>query len=212
DELKVETKQEGNRIDLEVKKPNREVTFFGIGHMTPHVRLIVTMPRSGDVAARSGDGAIDVRGISGHLDLHTGDGSIRGNAIGGEMSFITGDGSVTLDSVDGDLNVDTGDGSVSVTGKLGALKIHTGDGSITLRAEPGTVMKSDWSVTTGDGGIALSLPGDFGAELDAHTGDGSIRNDLQLAGEGGAGENNARTVRGRLGSGGKTLTIRTGDG
>src|SRR5437868_4555174 len=96
DELKVETKQEGNRIDLEVKKPNRDVLFFGIGHMTPHARFIVTMPRSGDVAARSGDGAIDIRGISGRLDLHTGDGSIRGTAIGGEMSFITGDGSVTL--------------------------------------------------------------------------------------------------------------------
>jgi hypothetical protein len=211
DQVKVDTRQEGDRIDVDVKKPNRDVTFFGIGHLTPSANLIITMPKTGNVVARSGDGAMRIEGVRGRLDLHTGDGSIRGRDVGGQMSIVTGDGSVTLDSAEGDLDVDTGDGSVSVTGKLGTVKLHTGDGSITLRADPGTVMKSDWSVTTGDGGVAVSLPSGFGAELDAHTGDGSIRNDLDLRTES-AGENSRRTVRGRLGAGGKTLTIRTGDG
>src|SRR2546423_1686567 len=35
DALKIDTKQDGNRIDMEVRKPDREVVFFGIGHMTP---------------------------------------------------------------------------------------------------------------------------------------------------------------------------------
>ena len=52
------------------------------------------------------------------------------------------------------------------------MKLHTSDGSITFRAAAGTSMKDDWSMTTGDGGVALYLPSDFGAELDAHTGDG----------------------------------------
>ena len=39
-------------------------------------------------------------------------------------------------------------------------------------------MDDDWDITTGDGSVSLYLPSDFGAELDAHTGDGSIRNDL----------------------------------
>ena len=43
-------------------------------------------------------------------------------------------------------------------------------------------MKDDWSITTGDGGVALYLPSDFAAELDAHTGDGSIRSELDLSG------------------------------
>ena len=41
-------------------------------------------------------------------------------------------------------------------------------------------MTEDWEITTGDGGVSLYLPSDFGAELDAHTGDGTIRNDLGL--------------------------------
>lgn len=210
DALRVESKQEGNRIELEVKRPSRETVFFGIG-TSPHARLVVTMPREANIIARSGDGAIDIIDVQGRLEVHTGDGSIRGRGIGGQMTFSTGDGAVTIDSATGDLDVDTGDGSISVSGKLGALKLHTGDGAISLRAEPGTSMTGDWAVTTGDGSVSVDLPPDFGAEIDAHTGDGTIRSDLQIAGAAGA-EPERRSLRGRLGSGGKLLRIRTSDG
>jgi hypothetical protein len=213
DELKVESKQDGDRIEIEVKKPAHEVVFFGVGHMSPTAKLIVTMPRDGNVYARSGDGSIRIEHVHGRLELKTGDGSIRANDIGGQLTLATGDGSVTLEDVAGDLDVDTGDGSVSVAGKLAAVKLHTGDGSITFRAAAGTAMKDDWSMTTGDGGVAVYLPPDFGAELDAHTGDGSIRNDMDLVSDTPGGrDRDRRSLRGKLGAGGKTLRIRTGDG
>lgn len=214
DQLRVEAKQDGNRIELEVKRPAREVVLFGIGS-TPTAKLIVTMPREGNVTAKSGDGSIAIADIHGRLDLHTGDGSIRGHNIVGQMTFSTGDGSVTLDAANGDLDVDTGDGSVSVSGKLGAVKLHTGDGSITFRADTGTAMTDDWSLTTGDGSVALYLPSDFGAEVDAHTGDGSIRNELTRAAEAEGDrdrDGDKHNLRARLGNGGKTLRIRTSDG
>jgi hypothetical protein len=221
EELKVETKQDGDRIEVEVKKPAHEVVVFGIGvgHRSPTAKLIVTMPRDGNVTARSGDGSIRIEHVHGRLELKTGDGSIRATDIAGQLTLSTGDGSVTLEDVGGDLDVDTGDGSVSVAGKLGTVKLHTGDGSITFRAAPGTSMKEDWSMTTGDGGIALYLPSDFGAELDAHTGDGSIRNELGVKAEAEADsdrdrdrDRDRRTLKGKLGAGGKLLRIRTGDG
>ncbi len=218
DQLKVETKQDGDRIEVEVKKPAHEVVFFGVGRMSPTAKLIVTMPRDGNVLAKSGDGSIRIEHVHGRLELKTGDGSIRATDIGGQLTLATGDGSVTLEDVAGDLDVDTGDGSVSVAGQLAAVKLHTGDGSITFRAAPGTAMKEDWSMTTGDGGVAVYLPSDFGAELDAHTGDGSIRNELGLKAEAEEGDRDRdrdrdrRTLKGKLGAGGKTLRIRTGDG
>jgi hypothetical protein len=211
DQLKVETKQDGDRIDVEVKKPVHDIVFFGVGHMSPSARLIVTMPRDGNIVARSGDGAIRIEHVQGRLDLKTGDGSIRATDIGGHLVLSTGDGSVTLEDVSGDLDVDTGDGSVSVAGRLASVKLHTGDGSITFRASADTAMKDDWSITTGDGGVAVYLPSDFSAELDAHTGDGSIRNEMQVGTDDG-GDKSRRTLRGKLGAGGKTLKIRTGDG
>jgi DUF4097 and DUF4098 domain-containing protein YvlB len=210
DELKIETTQDGNRIAVEVKRPQRDVMAFGFGHISPTAKLIVTMPRDGNVIARSGDGSIRIDGIRGKLDLRTGDGSIRASEIGGQLSMATGDGSVTIDNADGDLDVDTGDGSVSIAGKLGIVKVHTGDGAITFRAEQGTTMKDDWSMVTGDGSVALYLPSDFAAQLDAHTGDGAIRNDLKIDSKSGVDER--RTLRGTLGAGGRTLRIRTGDG
>lgn len=212
EKLTIESKQDGNRIDVSVMRPRGEIVVFGIGRMSPTAKLIVTMPREGNVFARSGDGSIRVERVRGRLELRTGDGSIRGTDIGGQMVFGTGDGSVTIDNADGDLDVDTGDGSVSVAGKLDVVKLHTGDGSITFRAEPGTSMKADWSMTTGDGGVALYLPSDFAAELDAHTGDGAIRNELPVTGAGGDGDRARRTLKGRIGEGGRTLRIRTGDG
>ena len=210
DDLKIETKQDGNRIEVDVKKPAHEVVFFGVGRMSPTAKLIVTMPREGNVTARSGDGSIRIEHVHGRLELRTGDGSIRAIDIAGQLTLATGDGSVTLEDVAGDVDVDTGDGSVSIAGKPSAMKLHTGDGSITVRALSGTTMKDDWSMTTGDGGVAVYLPSDFGAELDAHTGDGSIRNELQLSND--DTDKERRTLRGKLGAGGKLLRIRTGDG
>jgi len=215
DELRVETKQDGNRISVEVKRPAREVAFFGMG-TTPTAKLIVTMPSEGNVTATSGDGSITVEGVHGRLDLHTGDGSIRARNAGGQMTFATGDGSVTLESATGTIDGQTGDGSVSVSGKLTTVKLHTADGSITFHDDEGTSMTDDWSMTTGDGSVAVYLPRDFSAELDAHSGDGSIRNELAIKAE--AGDDSRRddeerhTLRTRLGTGGKTLKIRTGDG
>jgi DUF4097 and DUF4098 domain-containing protein YvlB len=195
DALQVTSTQDGNRIEVEVKRPRTEaLSGFGF-HQSSSARLIVSVPRRSDVNARTGDGSIRADGLDGRVDLHTGDGSI------------------TVERGEGTLDLDTGDGGVDVSGKLTAVKMHTGDGSITYRAEPGTVMSDQWEITTGDGGVALYLPSDFGAELDVHTGDGTIANDLEVssAAQGDRTENR-RSLRGRLGSGGKLLRIRTGDG
>jgi DUF4097 and DUF4098 domain-containing protein YvlB len=211
DALEVKTSQDGNTVEVEVKQPRRE-SFTGIGiHRSASARLIVSVPRRANVSARSGDGSIQIDRVNGLIELNTGDGSIRAGRVAGELKLHTGDGSVTVEDADGRLDIDTGDGSVTVGGKLTAVRLHTGDGSIVYRAQAGTAMSEDWEITTGDGGVSLYLPADFGAELDAHTGDGTIRNDLSLEG-GGTGEVSRRTVRGRIGAGGRQLRIRTGDG
>lgn len=209
-QIEVHTSQDGNTVNVEALRP-RHLNFRIVGfNLSPSARLIVWVPKRSDVRARSGDGSIAIDRVSGKIDLHTGDGSIRASDITGDLDLSSGDGSVTVDNAEGRLALDTGDGSVNVSGKLAAVRLHTGDGSIVYRAQPGTTMAGDWDITTGDGGVSLYLPADFGAELDAHTGDGTIRNDLDLAASGR--ENTRRTVRGRLGAGGRQLRIRTGDG
>ena len=117
----------------------------------------MSVPAASDVAAKSGDGSIDIERVAGHVQLRSGDGSIRGRMLGGDVEANTGDGSIRLD------------------GKLTGLRVHTGDGSVTIHADAGSSPGADWDIITGDGSVTLEVPDDFGAELDAHTGDGGIR-------------------------------------
>lgn len=211
DALEIRTSQDGQRIELEVKRPRSE-SFSGVGfNRTASASLRVSLPRRSDVFARSGDGAIRIDRVSGRIDVQTGDGSIRAIDVAGELQMHTGDGSVTVEHAEGRLDVETGDGGVDVAGRLGRVKLHTGDGSIVLRAEPETAMVEDWEMTTGDGGVTVYLPDGFHADLDAHTGDGSIRTDLDLTTVASQ-DRERRSLRGRLGDGGRLLKIRTGDG
>ena len=209
--------QKGNVIDLEVKRPKNE-SFSGIGlQQTAYARLIVSVPRTTNIRARSGDGSIRIERVAGRIELRTGDGSIRASDVSGDMTFDTSDGSVVVERAEGQLVVDTGDGSVNVSGKLGAVKLHTGDGSVVYRADPGSSMTNAWDITTGDGSVTLYLPRSFGADVDAHTGDGRITSDLGDPVERGdrdgeRAERDRRTLRGQIGSGGQLLRVRTGDG
>lgn len=208
--IEVVASQDGNVIEVEVKHPARQ-PLAGFGLHSASARLIVSVPRRTDIRARSGDGSIRIAGVNGQVELHTGDGSIRAEEISGDLSLTSGDGSIAVDGAEGTLALETGDGSVNVTGRLGAVRLRTGDGSIVYRSSESTVMADDWDITTGDGSVSLYLPPDFGAELDAHTGDGSIQNDLSMSSGSQPGDER-RSVKGRLGSGGKRLRIRTGDG
>lgn len=212
--LVVSATQSAGVIEVEVKRPRSEsLSGFGL-HRTADAKLIVTLPRNANLRARSGDGAIRVEGVSGRLELRTGDGSVRASDVSGHVTIDTGDGSVTVMNADGHLQVETGDGSVSVSGTLGSVKLHTGDGSVSYRAAPGSAMTGDWEITTGDGAVSLYLPTEFSARIDAHTGDGRITNDLgvEQVEKSDNEERTRRTLRGTLGSGGKLLRVRTGDG
>ncbi len=210
DAIEVHAEASGNRVDVRVTAP-KTTGGFGFHMSSRSAKLIVSVPAAADLKANSGDGSIDIERVAGQLELRSGDGSIRGSGLDGAVTAHTGDGSIKLDGVTGSLNVDTGDGSVSVAGVLTAVRARSGDGSVSIRAGSGSVAKSDWDITTGDGSVTLALPDGFGSELDARTGDGNVRmTDITLSNV--TGEIGKRSVAGRLGGGGATVRIRTGDG
>jgi len=190
--IEVKAEQHGDRIEVTVTEPKRDHGGF-IFHVNRSAKLIVSVPASSDVSAKSGDGSIDIERVAGHVQLRSGDGSIRGRMLGGDVEANTGDGSIRLD------------------GKLSGVRVHTGDGSVTIHADSGSSPGADWDIVTGDGSVTLEVPDGFGAEVDAHTGDGGIHmRDLTLSNvTGNIGKN---SLRGRLGDGGRSLRVRTGDG
>jgi DUF4097 and DUF4098 domain-containing protein YvlB len=211
DTIEVHAEQNGNHVTVDARVPSAERTFGISWHRSRTAKLIVSVPSSSNIVAKSGDGPIDIEHVSGRVDLRSGDGRIQARDLTGDLRAHTGDGSITLDGVNGALDVDTGDGNVSVSGKLTSLHARSGDGAVTIRAASGSTATGDWDITTGDGSVTLELPDGFGGELDAHTGDGSIHvQDITVSNVTGRIAKN--TVRGTLGSGGRAVRVRTGDG
>jgi len=144
------------------------------------------------------------------MQINTGDGSVNVTDVTGDIRVHTGDGTVAFDHVEGRVDAETGDGSVTLDGKLEAVRLRTGDGTVRLRAAAGSKMSDDWEIRTGDGSVGVQLPQPFDAELDAHTNDGRVHvSDFTVNGDVSMSKN---AVRGKLGSGGRTLLVRTGDG
>jgi DUF4097 and DUF4098 domain-containing protein YvlB len=212
DEIDIRAEQNGDHIVVEVKARKGDHRGMNFGwNLSRSAKLIVSMPASADLIAKSGDGSIDVERITGRVEMRSGDGSIRAHDVGGDVTAHSGDGSIRIDGANGALNVDTGDGSIVLAGTLSAVRARSGDGSVTVRAETGSTSSADWDISTGDGSVTLELPDGFGAELDAHTGDGGIRmQDVTVSKV--SGEIRRNSVRGQIGAGGRMVRVRTGDG
>ena len=207
--IDVFVEQEGDRISLAAR--TRPDHVFDWSFRGRSAALIVSVPAESDVRARTGDGSLDVEGLSGQVDLRTGDGAVRGRRLSGELKIATGDGSIKVTETSGSVSAQTGDGSVILDGELSAVKVHTGDGSVTLALSQGSETRADWTIATGDGSVVLELPDDFNADLDAHTGDGRITVE-ELSVSNVTGPMGKNRLRGQLGAGGAPLRIRTGDG
>ena len=186
--IKISDRQDGDRVELEVRFPRHNFTVQVRMH---HVEVVIHMPREGKVA------------------LHTGDGHIRLDHFKGVMDVASGDGEEELQDVDGVLRAHTGDGHIRVAGRFDELDLASGDGRIEARALAGSAAKSNWELKSGDGSITLELPDNFAADVDLHTADGHISLDMPVTVNG---QLDKQDIRGKLNGGGGIVSVRTGDG
>lgn len=211
--IEVLAERDGDRIQVEARRPGRRTSFSGIGtFVSTSARMIASVPRATNLVVRTGDGGIVARRLDGRVELRTSDGSIQVVESTGELLAESGDGTIRLDEVSGRVEARTDDGSVRVVGTPSVLRVRSDDGGITVRIRRGAVMAEDWMISTADGGVSIELPDDFNAEIEADPGsDSRVQNELTLVNASG-GTRDGRVLTGTLGTGGRRFTIRTGDG
>jgi len=210
--IQVTATRNGSAITIDVRKPSPlETTGM---RRTPSANLVVSVPLTSAIVARSGDGSISISRVTGTLDLDTGDGSVRIAEVSGSIVARTGDGDVIGQKLDGQAEIRTGDGVVGLDGVFTALAIETRDGAVEVTARRGSRTDGEWDVATGDGDIRVEVPEGFGAEVDARTGDGRVRIDsiTKAPGEQRDDHDDRESVTGRLGGGGKPMRLRTSSG
>lgn len=133
-QITIQSEQQGSRISVIA----RSAESNGVASLEVYV------PRNASLHVSSGDGSLNLDGVSGELDLRTGDGSIEVAGSKGQLRVNTGDGHIKVSEFDGTVDARTGDGSISLDGRFTALAARTGDGSISLSVPA----NSDFTIET----------------------------------------------------------------
>jgi DUF4097 and DUF4098 domain-containing protein YvlB len=176
-QIAIEAQQQGQAITINAKNDEEE---------SGSVDLDVYVPRQSTLHVSSGDGALNLEGVSGQITLRSGDGPIQVANGGGQLDVNTGDGRIQVIKFDGQVDARTGDGEIALDGNFNALSARTGDGQITLSVPAG----SSFTIET-NAPDEISNEGFIVAE------------DITPS---------PRLKRWRIGNGGKVFVLKTGEG
>lgn len=176
-DINIQAQQQGQVISITATNNDQN---YGTVHFDVYV------PRQSTLHVSSGDGALNLEGVSGQITLRSGDGPIEVANGGGQLQVNTGDGVIKIIKFDGQVDARTGDGPISLDGNFNALAARTGDGEISLSVPAG----SSFTIET-------NAP-------DEITNDGFVVvEDVTPS---------PRVKRWKIGNGGKVFVLKTGDG
>ena len=119
----------------------------------------------------------------------------------------TVNGAIKSTAMNGEADVKTVNGSIEV-GAVGAVRATTVNGSVKAKMDR-TDWKGEIHISTVNGSVTIDLPATASAEVKASTVNGGIETDWNLPVEGKWGP---KQLAGRIGSGGRTLTVNTVNG
>jgi DUF4097 and DUF4098 domain-containing protein YvlB len=206
--IEVRIEQIGNRIEVEARYPKNWGSWTHDTQVFVHFE--VSGPAASDLDAHCSDGALDVEGFSGRIELSTSDGKLRAANCSGRINAHVSDGEMDVTAVQGELDARSSDGRMILDGTFNGLNVRSSDGDVDITVRPGSTMDREWAVKSSDGSIRIRLPEAFNADLDISTSDGGIKVDhpITLAG----GKMSDHHMVGKLNKGGSLLRIHSSDG
>jgi hypothetical protein len=172
------------------------------------VVMTVLIPRNLRLKVATGNGALSVEGAGSEVQASTGNGRVHIGETQGLVRVSTGNGDVDVRNAKASVHVSTGNGDVDVVTVEGPVEVSSGNGNIDVRMSA-LRAKEDMAFHTGSGDVKLTLPANYNGELDASTGNGTIRSEFDLKVKG---QLSPRHVRATIGEGGPMLRMSTGNG
>ena len=175
--ISIEAQQQGEAISIIAQNNEQE---------NGSVHFDVYVPRQSSLHVSSGDGALNLDGVTGQLTLRSGDGPIEVANGGGQLQVNTGDGVIRVIKFDGQVDARTGDGAIALDGNFNSLSARTGDGTISLSVPAG----SSFTIET-------NAPDEISNEGFV------VAEDITPS---------PRVKRWKIGNGGKVFVLKTGEG
>jgi DUF4097 and DUF4098 domain-containing protein YvlB len=152
----------------------------------------------GHLLVETGSGEIRIDNVHGNLKVKSGSGDVEVGEAGGTSSISTGSGDVTVENAHGNTVVKTGSGDLSITATHGDTSFSTGSGDVSIdRVERGRL-----TVKGASGDVSIGVLAGVPVWTDVTTVSGTIRSDLQGAGQPQEGQDHievrAKTVSGDI--------------
>jgi hypothetical protein len=127
-----------------------------------------------------------------------------------DLDLSANNGGVSITGVSGTIRFETTNGGVNLTDLAGDVRGETRNGGLNVRLAGTRWDGTGLDVQTNNGGVNLSIPEGYNAELTTRTVNGGFRTDFPMTLQG---ELNPRQgITTRLGSGGPPVTVRTTNG
>lgn len=200
EQIHLVSEENGDALELEVEVPSR-------WNRRGCARIEVRLPREIRVELTAVNGRIEIEGLRSSVRARSSNGSACITDMVGDIEITTSNAKVCCSKTCGKLVARSSNGKIEIEEHRGSIDASTSNGLI--RAALDAVGKHGVSLATSNGRIVLELPEQVDAEVDVRVDNGTIRNDRTL--EHSNRDTNGR-LRGRLGSGGAPIKLRTSNG
>ena len=127
-----------------------------------------------------------------------------------DLDLSATNGGITIIGVNGNLRFDTTNGGVKLQDVGGRVNGDTRNGGLTVLLAGSRWEGEGLDVETSNGGVTLSIPDGYNAELETRTVNGGLRIDFPITVQGEL--TSRRGISTRLGSGGPLVRVRTTNG
>ncbi|HEY7483793.1 MAG TPA: DUF4097 family beta strand repeat-containing protein [Streptosporangiaceae bacterium] len=156
----------------------------------------IRLDQTGRLKLRTAAGDISVARASEHADVSTASGKVWLGEIDGTAAVKSSNGDITVGEVTGDLRLNTANGDITVERALASVAAKTAYGNMRV----GEVVRDSVDLETSFGEVEIGIAEGTAAWLDVNSKLGSVRSDLEAAGEPGPSEETVK-VRARTGFG-----------
>jgi DUF4097 and DUF4098 domain-containing protein YvlB len=187
-------------LELEVDVPRR-------WNRRGHAHLEARVPRGTSVEVSTSNGKICVENLCGTVRARSANGSVGVAGVVGDIEVNASNAKVCCSCTRGHLVARSSNGKIQLEDHRGSIDASTSNGLIVASMEE--LGREGVQLATSNGRIVLELPEAVDADVDIRVDNGVIRNDRSLCK---ATSERAGRLRGRLGSGGTPIRLRTSNG
>ncbi len=195
------------RVSVSLPHGSRLTTKLGSADLTAGGRL-------GETRVRAGSGDVRLDQVDGEAQIETGSGGIEIAAVHGELRLKSGSGDIEIDHLGDAAEISTGSGDVEIGRSSRPVQVKSGSGDLRVR-EAGedvalstasgdlvvdTMRRGQLAAKNVSGDIRVGIPAGIPVWTDISTVTGSVRSNLQGAGQPAEGQDyvelRAKTVSG----------------